>query len=392
MPLIDRRHPPPLLIDDSLSLINRTGAHYIARDLVAAFGADAVVRRWRRRGAALPGPLARRLLGRAMLAEMRWLKGAAFARWPSPRGATSLFLDPLYVLRARLSPRDIVLCHDIGPLTLPSIYDDATVALYRCAYERVAAARPGMVFVSEASRRAFVAAFGDDFRFLRTIPLYVRGDSADGAQTPVAGVREPFLLSVGALERRKNHLLTIAAFERSQLAAQGVSLVVCGARGDAADDVTRLAQRTPGVRVLGYVADAELRWLYRHALGFVLPSLLEGFGLPALEAARHGLVPLVSQDGALAEAVGGHGLAVPATDPDAIASGMRRLVALDAAERREWAERLRGVAALATREAFLERWRELLRAELPPAAVRGAARDHDADAPAGAPRRSEGAA
>ena len=353
----------PLLIDDSLSLINRTGAHFIARDLVGEFGAGALVRRWRRFGAALPAPLPRKLLGRLMLKEMQWLGSRGVGAWPEPSRVLRLFLDPLYVLRARLQPSDIVLCHDIGPITLPGIYAPGVVALYREAYAKLAAARPGMVFVSHASHAAFVAEFGERFRFLRSIPLYVRHGSAEGPAEPVAGLAAPFFLSVGALEQRKNHLRTIEAFARSGLAASGMSLVICGARGDAAEAIEHLAARTPGVVLPGYVSDAQLRWLYRQATAFVLPSLLEGFGMPALEAALYGLIPIVSRDSALTEAVGGLGLPVTATDVDDIARAMQRLHAIDAAERRAWGERLVAFARGATHERFIGAWTQLLAQE-----------------------------
>lgn len=358
--------PPPrtLLIDDSLSLINRTGAHFIAKDLVGQFGDGALVRRWRRFGAPLPASLPRKLLGRLMLKEMEWLGSRALGSWPEPPRMRRLFLDPLYVLRARLQADDIVLCHDIGPITLPQIYPQGVVALYREAYDKLAAARPGMVFVSHASQAAFVAAFGSDFRFLRCIPLYVRQGSAEGPAEALPGVQAPFLLTVGALERRKNHLRTIEAFAMTRLAEQGVLLVLCGARGDAAEAIERLAAQTPGVVMPGYVSDAQLRWLYRNAAGFVLPSLLEGFGMPALEAALYGLVPVVSRDSALTEAVGGLGLPVDAGDVADIAQAMRRVLALDAAERRAWAERLVAFARGATRDRFIDAWSALLEQEL----------------------------
>jgi glycosyltransferase involved in cell wall biosynthesis len=353
-----------LLIDDSLSLINRTGAHFVAKDLVGRFGAGSVVRRWRRFGAALPAPLPCKLLGRLMLKEMVWLGSRRFGRWPEPPRVLRLFLDPLYVLRARLQASDIVLCHDIGPITLPTIYPPGVVALYRQAYAKVVAAQPGMVFVSQASQAAFVAEFGDRFRFLRSIPLYVRQASAEGPAEPVVGLAAPFFLSVGALERRKNHARTIAAFAQAGLAARGLSLVICGSRGDAADEIEHLAATTPGVVLPGYVSDAQLRWLYRHASAFVLPSLLEGFGLPALEAALYGLIPIVSRDSALTEAVGGLGLAATATDIADIAQAMQHLLDLDAGERHAWGERLVAFARTATHERFIGAWTQLLSEEL----------------------------
>src|SRR5262249_39827656 len=204
---------------------------------------------------------------------------------PGKDGAPTLFFDPLYVLRTSLRREDIVLCHDVGPLTHPELFDPGTTELYRSAYARIAAIGPGMVFVSEASRAAFQTLIGGNVRFQHVIQLYVRKPLAVGTLEAPAGIRPPFLLTVAGVERRKNHRRITEAFATSGLREQGYSYVFCGPRGNSAAEIAALVARAPGVHALGYLADAQLRWLYRNASGFVLPSLLEGFGLPALEAA-----------------------------------------------------------------------------------------------------------
>jgi len=103
-----------------------------------------------------------------------------------------------------------------------------------------------------------------------------------------------------------------------------------------------------------------LRWLYRNAAGFILPSLLEGFGLPALEAGRHGLVSVISAEGAQAEAVGGGAIMVDPTSAAAIAEGMRQVVDMPEEERRRRIELLRGRAAASSLERYIAQWSELL--------------------------------
>ncbi len=50
-----------------------------------------------------------------------------------------------------------------------------------------------------------------------------------------------------------------------------------------------------GVHFTGFVSDEELTWLYQHAQAYVFPSLMEGFGLPGLEAMAQG-APVVSSN------------------------------------------------------------------------------------------------
>jgi glycosyltransferase involved in cell wall biosynthesis len=355
-----------LLLDCSLSLINRTGAHYIAEDLVSEFGNEGIVRRWRLLGRQLPAGTVRKICGRLMLQEITRLGTSGSFLWPEPKTAKlkRLFLDPLYVIRSRLEPSDIVLCHDIGPVTHLDLYDSGTVNAYQKAYAKIAEVQPGIVFVSNASRLAFEARFGTKFRFLRVIPLYVRTGSLTGNTEAIPGIQRPFFLTVGALETRKNQRIAIEAFGRYGFARRDVSYILCGARGAGADEILAMAASTPGVKVLGYVSDAQLRWLYQEASAFVLPSLLEGFGMPALEAALRGLVPVVSRDSALAEAVNGAAIQVDPYSVSDLGQAMESVLALDERKNKELKKALITHAQGATRERFLAEWNNLIRAEL----------------------------
>jgi glycosyltransferase involved in cell wall biosynthesis len=355
-----------LLLDCSLSLINRTGAHYICEDLAAAFGGKAILRRWRLLKQQLPTGIARKIFGRLMLREITLLGTSSRFLWPEPKAVKlkRLFLDPLYVSRSRLESSDIVLCHDIGPVSHPQIYDSGTVDAYEKAYTKIAEAQPGIVFVSNASRLAFAARFGADFRFLKAIPLYVRTGTLAGDSEPIPGIQRPFFLTVGALETRKNQRTAIEAFERYGFARRDVSYILCGARGAGWEEIMATAARTPGVKVLGYVSDGQLRWLYRQASAFVLPSLLEGFGMPALEAALHGLVPIVSRNSALAEAVNGGAIQVDPHSVSEIGEAMASVLALDGGSLKELKNALIVHAQSATREKFLAEWDRLICSEL----------------------------
>jgi glycosyltransferase involved in cell wall biosynthesis len=355
-----------LLLDCSVSLINRTGAHYISEDLAGIFGGKGILRRWRLLRQQLPSGIARKICGRLMLREIALLGTSGRFLWPEPKAEKlmRLFMDPLYVIRSRLESSDIVLCHDIGPVSQPEIYDSTTVDTYRKAYQKIKAAKPGIVFVSHASQVAFETSFGTDFRFLKSIPLYVRAGTLAGDSEPVPGIQRPFFLTVGALETRKNQRAAIEAFEQCGFAKRGVSYILCGARGGGAEKIVEAAARTSGVQVLGYVSDAQLRWLYQEASAFVLPSLLEGFGMPALEAALYGLISIVSRDSALTEAVNGQAIEVDPRSVAEIGQAMESVLALDEARRQELKKALIAHAQSATREKFLAEWEDLISSEL----------------------------
>ncbi|PSJ58549.1 glycosyltransferase [Pseudaminobacter soli (ex Li et al. 2025)] len=355
-----------LLLDNSLSIVNRTGAYYLARDICREFvPAHADVRYWRL-GRHAPEGLFRKLMARLMMLEIGLLGNSERCLIDSNAdvGGFRVFLDPLYVLRSRLTDRDIVLCHDVGPLTHSELYDPRTVENYRLAYGKIARAKPGMVFVSDWSRARFGSIFGANFRHQITIPLYMRTELFNGSDEAVAALKgRRFFLTVGALETRKNQVAALKAFRDGHFWEQGVAYVLCGARGAGHEEISTLAANEPGVFMLNYVPDAQLRWLYEHAEAFILPSLLEGFGMPALEAAYMGLLPIVSADSALVEAVGGVCMEVSPHDHRSIADAMHRALTRGEAEKMQMSLALRQMAAGATKEKFLGQWRNLLLSE-----------------------------
>ena len=356
-----------ILIDNSLSIVNRTGAYQIARDLCSEFSPGiASVRHWRL-GRLAPEGLLRKILARAMMHEINWLGDSQVFPVPDKikEGGFRLFLDPLYVLRSRLSDRDLVLCHDVGPMTHSDLYDARTVENYRLAYDKIRRAAPRLVFVSNWSRECFTSLYGTNFAGMHTISLYVRQEVFVGPQAPIPGIEEPFFLTVGAFEARKNQVASILAFREGNFFQQGIRYVLCGSRGRGHQEIVDLARQTPGVVALDYVTDSQLRWLYAHAEAFILPSLLEGFGMPALEAAYMGLLPIVSADSALVEAVQGMCLEVPPQQPAAIADAMRQAISRSPLEKAEAGRGLHQMAARATRDRFLGQWKDLVVSRMP---------------------------
>src|SRR5437773_2078563 len=99
----------------------------------------------------------------------------------------------------------------------------------------------------------------------------------------------PFLLMVGTLEPRKNHVTALRAFARYRQGPHDarLRLVLAGSPGwryqPVVDEIERLGLQDAVVR-LGPTTPGRLKWLYQHARALLFPSLYEGFGLPVLEA------------------------------------------------------------------------------------------------------------
>jgi O-antigen biosynthesis alpha-1,2-mannosyltransferase len=158
-----------------------------------------------------------------------------------------------------------------------------------------------------------------------------------GVRDPkVVSKREDLVLSVGAIQRRKNIARLVKAFE---LLPDSWRLALAGAAdGFGAAEELRAVEDSPArsrIELLGYVTAAELEGLYRRAGIFAFPSLDEGFGMPILEAMAHGIPVLTSNCSAMPEVAGDAAVLV---DPLEIGDGLARL-ASDESLREELAYR-----------------------------------------------------
>ncbi len=149
---------------------------------------------------------------------------------------------------------------------------------------------------------------------------------AAGVRAARQGRRGDRFVFIGTLEPRKNVGVLLDGY--AQLLARrpdAPPLVLAGRVTGAAREWAARAAVAPlagHVTLPGYVSDTERQSLYTHARAVVVPSLDEGFGLPALEAMACGVPVVVSPVGALPEVVGDAGLYAPADAPTAWADAL----------------------------------------------------------------------
>jgi glycosyltransferase involved in cell wall biosynthesis len=135
---------------------------------------------------------------------------------------------------------------------------------------------------------------------------------------PVTRREKPYILSVGALQPRKNLLTLIRAFRQLK---RPVELLIAGQRGWMWEEIEREAGK--GVVLLGHVSDEELPALYRGAGVVAMPSLYEGFGLPLLEAMACGAPVVASNASCFPEVCSDAAMLVGPDDwPDALAQAL----------------------------------------------------------------------
>jgi glycosyltransferase involved in cell wall biosynthesis len=258
--------------------------------------------------------------------------------WPVDRmiGRVDVFHSPDFVAVPQLRGRSIVTVHDLSYLTTPECADPSLRAYLKRAVWQSVRKADAVVAVSENTRRDLARLLRLPENRLRVVPngideqfRPVGDESAITAIRQKIGVEEPFILSVGTLEPRKNLVRLLEAF--SGLAGQGLEhkLVLAGRKGWLYQPILEAAaplQRAGRVVLVDFVGDDNLPALYSAAEAFVYPSLYEGFGLPPLEAMACGTPVVASNTSSLPEVLGEAALLVEPHDVAAIASSMRQVL------------------------------------------------------------------
>ena len=111
-------------------------------------------------------------------------------------------------------------------------------------------------------------------------------------------VTKPFIMHVGSPFPHKNIYRLIAAFDKVSADYPKLQLVLAGKEEFYFKELKQWAKKQPSysrIHFTGFVSDSELKWLYKNADAYILPSLSEGFGLPGMEAMAHEC-PLVSSN------------------------------------------------------------------------------------------------
>jgi glycosyltransferase involved in cell wall biosynthesis len=138
--------------------------------------------------------------------------------------------------------------------------------------------------------------------------------------------RENLILHVGAIQKRKNLIRLVEAFETL---SAGWRMVLAGPTDGfgAAEILARIdaSRRRQDIEIAGYVTAADLERLFQRARVFAFPSLDEGFGMPVLDAMARGVPVLTSNRSALPEVAGDAALVVDPASTDDIAHGLHAL-------------------------------------------------------------------
>ncbi len=230
-----------------------------------------------------------------------------------------------------------VMCtiHDLIPLVHPEYIPKSLkvrlLPVYRAWVRRALRGSARVITDSAHSARDIRRLFPAEFAAIDAIPL---GPTVEPTGAPLPAELAAclqagrYLLYVGRHDPYKGVGLLLRAFAaavRDGGMPGDVQLAIAGRRDpryDMREEAERLGLSGRCV-FLDYVPGAHLSPLYAHALGLVFPSLYEGFGLPLLDAMRHGLPVLCSDRASLPEVAGDAALLVDPEHSDTFAARLK---------------------------------------------------------------------
>lgn len=268
-------------------------------------------------------------------AQVYWLYNEAILRYGLVRFRPKVFLAPDFNgLVQNPFGSTVAVLHDLTELKLrtssaSNLSEQASLWRWQAYYRKLRAAEH-ILTISESVKR--------DAAQLLNIPetrmeVVYHGLDQDRFQAVRGGdyaERPPYFVNIGGRNPNKNQTNIVAGFAEIAHDHPDVHLYFAGPwqKSDLAwlEQQAAAHQLTGRIQHLGYVPDDAMTSLYSHALGFVFPSLEEGFGLPVLEAMACGTPVITSNRSSLPEVAGEAGLLVNPQDAHAIGAAMKQLV------------------------------------------------------------------
>lgn len=230
----------------------------------------------------------------------------------------TIYHSAYYLMPYRPGVPTLLTLYDLIPEQFPQL-----VSLQARLFARLAthlALRTGDQFlaISEAARQAFLSHYALDPTTVTAVPLAADKKFKPQPETAVAALRHKlnlptrYVLYLGINKPHKNLARLIEAWETViREMPDAPPLVIAGAWDERYGGIkTAVSPQNLNRHILfiGRVDDADLPTLYSGAMLFVFPSLVEGFGLPVLEAMACGTAVACANSSSLPE-VGGNAVA-----------------------------------------------------------------------------------
>jgi glycosyltransferase involved in cell wall biosynthesis len=219
--------------------------------------------------------------------------------------------------------------HDIGYLSFPEQF--TTKDLYQLTYWTKASLSKAkhIIAVSEFTKSELIKTYHLDPQKISVV--YNGVDNPPKFQVPSTKLQvgQPFFLSVGTLKPNKNIPYMLEAFALFTNKQSKFNLVIAGKKGWLFDNIFSTVKKLKlesKVIFTDYITESEKWWLYTHAAATLIPSLYEGFGIPAIESQKVGTPVIASHIDSLKEILQDSALYVDPQSPSDLAQKMASII------------------------------------------------------------------
>lgn len=214
------------------------------------------------------------------------------------------YFSPSAILKyGRRQPRTAAIVHDVQYKSHPEYHSPLRRKWLDFYLPKLFKSETIPIVISESERRFIGMHFGDSaYHRCRVVPNSINWARYNTDKYSASQGR-PYILSVFHRFPHKNIIILIRAFREICESYEDYDMYLVG---NGVENISVLLDEIPGhirsrIKFKGFVSDLELGQLYRNAAIFALPSIYEGFGMPAVEALGFGVPTIVSNSTAMPE-------------------------------------------------------------------------------------------
>lgn len=200
---------------------------------------------------------------------------------------------PVPIVASLFSARIVLTLNDLYPFEIPENFGYPQVYLNQLFTRLCLANCHGVTCISAYTLQQLKKYFPDNRKPTAVIYISVDFEDNQPQQPPRVSPGNSFVLTVAQHRKNKNLDILIRAFhalKQTGKTALNTSLIVVGSHGSETNSLNQLTMElgiADKVLFLSSLIDPELVWLYQHCRLMVLPSSVEGLGLPVIESLHY---------------------------------------------------------------------------------------------------------
>lgn len=221
------------------------------------------------------------------------------------------YSDQIIKLQLQSNIKLVPIIYDLCPILTPQFCSKGIRIIFERYMKETLAKSDLVLAISEntaTDARSWLESLGDNMPPSKVFRL---GDEIGNEKStmPKDLLPKEFILCVGTIEARKNHMGLYYAYKLAlQRKIDLPPIVIVGRKGWLADDAYEIMNSDPTLKdkfiFLHNKSDQELAWLYEHSLFSIYPAFYEGWGLPVAESLLHGVPSIASSTSSIPEIAG----------------------------------------------------------------------------------------